>query len=53
MISTKDSKVCLCPPSWLRWAGFLLLAAYLLFNHGCHGGQDNELFAVLRGAGGK
>jgi hypothetical protein len=26
----------------------LLVAGYLLFNHGCHGGEDNELFAVLR-----
>jgi hypothetical protein len=24
------------------------LAGYLLFNHGCHGAEDNELFAALR-----
>jgi hypothetical protein len=53
MTSTKASKAHIYPPPWLRWAGFLLLAAYLLFNHGCHGGQDNELFAVLRACGGK
>jgi hypothetical protein len=32
----------------LRWALFLLLAGYLLFSHGCHGDEDNELFAALR-----
>jgi hypothetical protein len=27
----------------------LLIAGYLLFAHlGCHGDEDNELFAVLR-----
>jgi hypothetical protein len=37
------------PTGWGRW---LLLAAgagllgYLLFCHGCHGDEDNELFAV-------
>jgi len=25
--------------------GFLLLAGYALFCHGCHGDEDNELFA--------
>jgi hypothetical protein len=30
-------------PFW-RWAAFLLLAGYLLFAHGCHGDEDNELF---------
>ena len=36
------------PPGWGRW---LLLAAgvgfagYLLFCHGCHGDEDNELWA--------
>jgi hypothetical protein len=25
----------------------LLLAGYLLFAHGCHGDEDNELFAGL------
>lgn len=30
---------------WLFLAGFLLLAGYALFCHGCHGDEDNELFA--------
>jgi predicted lipid-binding transport protein (Tim44 family) len=33
--------------SFARWAGPLLLvilAGYLLFAHGCHGDEDNELF---------
>ena len=47
---TKAFETRLSPPPWLRWAGFLLLVGYLLFNHGCHGGEDNELFAVLRAA---
>jgi hypothetical protein len=36
------------PSPWRRWlgrAGLLLLAGYLLFSHGCHGDEDNELFA--------
>jgi hypothetical protein len=33
---------------WLRWTGLILLAGYLLFSHGCHGAEDNELFAALR-----
>jgi hypothetical protein len=52
-VATKDSQARLSPPPWLRWAGFLLLAAYLIFNHGCHGNEDNELFAMLRAAVGK
>ena len=28
----------------LRRVGLLLLAGYLLFSHGCHGDEDNELF---------
>jgi len=28
----------------------LLLAGYLLICHGCHGDEDNELFAVIRAA---
>jgi len=31
--------------SWVRWLGLALLAGYLLFCHGCHGDEDNELFA--------
>ena len=47
-----------CPPredvaagsdlSWVRWGLFVLLAGYLLFAHGCHGDDDNELFAAFR-----
>jgi hypothetical protein len=36
--------------SFARWAGPLLLvilAGYLLFAHGCHGDEDNELFTSL------
>jgi hypothetical protein len=33
------------PMCWVRWAGLALLAAYLLFCHGCHGDEDNELLA--------
>jgi hypothetical protein len=39
------------PPGWGRWlllAAGAGLAGYLLFCHGCHGDEDNELFA--RGA---
>jgi hypothetical protein len=34
---------------WPRGGGFLLLllAGYLLFCHGCHGDEDNELFTAL------
>jgi hypothetical protein len=48
-MTTQPSPVRLAPPRWLKWTGFLLVAGYLLFNHGCHGREDNELFAVLRG----
>jgi hypothetical protein len=30
--------------------GLLLLGGYLLFAHGCHGDEDNELFARAVGA---
>jgi hypothetical protein len=33
---------------WLFWP-MLLLAGYLLFAHGCHGDEDNELFLRLGG----
>ena len=35
-----------------RWAlvGLMVLGGYLLFAHGCHGDEDNELFARLREA---
>jgi hypothetical protein len=29
---------------WLFFGGFILLAGYLAFCHGCHGDEDNELF---------
>jgi hypothetical protein len=34
-------------PPFLRWTLFLVITGYLLFAHGCHGDQDNELFARL------
>ena len=30
---------------WLAWPALALLAGYLLSCHGCHGDEDNELFA--------
>ena len=39
------------PPQRYRWIyglAFLLLGGYLLFAHGCHGDEDNELFTALR-----
>jgi hypothetical protein len=32
---------------WL-WVALVLLAGYLLFCHGCHGDEDNELFIGAR-----
>lgn len=33
----------------VRWGLLVLIAGYLLFAHlGCHGDEDNELFALLR-----
>jgi hypothetical protein len=29
------------------WVPMLLLLGYLLFAHGCHGDEDNELFMRL------
>jgi hypothetical protein len=37
-----------CP--WLRLAAVLLVCGWLLFAHGCHGDEDNELFARLLSA---
>ena len=31
--------------AWWRYVALLLLGGYLLFAHGCHGDEDNELFA--------
>lgn len=28
----------------------IALASYLVFAHGCHGDEDNELFAIMRTA---
>lgn len=37
--------------SMLRWAVVALLAGFLLFAHlGCHGDEDNELFAIFQSA---
>jgi hypothetical protein len=33
---------------WIYGLVFLLLGGYLLFAHGCHGDEDNELFANLK-----
>lgn len=30
-----------------RWAILIGLSLYLVFCHGCHGDEDNELFATL------
>jgi hypothetical protein len=30
-----------------RWLALALLAGYLLFCHGCHGDEDNELFLQM------
>jgi len=38
-------------PTGARWGflgAFLLLAGYLLFCHGCHGEEDNDLFSGRR-----
>ncbi len=34
------------PRGWLRYALALALGALLLLAHGCHGDEDNELFAA-------
>ena len=34
------------PRGWWRYVAALLLGGYLLFAHGCHGDEDNELFAA-------
>src|SRR5205085_7537137 len=38
-----------CSPtalSWLSWFAVVILGGYLLFAHGCHGDEDNELLAA-------
>jgi hypothetical protein len=35
------------PQSGKPWLALVLLAGYLVFCHGCHGDEDNELFALL------
>jgi hypothetical protein len=32
----------------IRYALVMAIAGYLVFCHGCHGDEDNELFALLR-----
>jgi hypothetical protein len=34
------------PAQTLRWFALGLLGGYLLFCHGCHGDEDNELLAA-------
>ncbi len=45
---------CAKPQAAERWVlrplAWLLLAGWLLFAHGCHGDEDNELFARLSAA---
>jgi hypothetical protein len=35
------------PRPWKRWLAAVALGGYLLYCHGCHGDEDNELFALL------
>jgi len=37
----------LAPRRRRRWLALALLPGYLLFCHGCHGDEDNELFAAV------
>jgi hypothetical protein len=34
-------------PAWVRVVAAALLVGYLLFAHGCHGDEDNELRDAL------
>ena len=34
-------------PAWVRVVVLLLLMGYILFAHGCHGDEDNELLDNL------
>lgn len=34
--------------AYLRVAVLILASAFLIFAHGCHGDEDNELFALVR-----
>jgi len=38
------------PPVWpiLKFLVVLLLAGWIVFAHGCHGDEDNELFGLVR-----
>jgi hypothetical protein len=31
---------------WIGWLALALVGGYLLFCHGCHGDEDNELFTA-------
>jgi hypothetical protein len=35
-------------PRWLIWPALALAAALFLFCHGCHGDDDNELYAAAQ-----
>ena len=37
--------------AWGSWLAVLALGGYLLFAHGCHGDEDNELLAAAQGRG--
>jgi hypothetical protein len=39
------------PRRWWAYLLAVLLAGYLLFAHGCHGDEDNELFAAAPRSG--
>lgn len=47
--SRPTNEVTCMPRRRRRWVALALLGGYLLFCHGCHGDEDNELFA-LRGS---
>lgn len=35
------------PCAVMRWVALVLLAGYLVFAHGCHGDEDDELFTSM------
>jgi hypothetical protein len=49
--SEQANAVDIWPITLGKWATFLVLSGWLLFAHGCHGDEDNELFARLVAAG--
>ena len=36
----------------VHWGIFAMLAAFLIFAHGCHGDEDTELFSEIQLLGG-